>query len=81
LLSRARGDDNKLDIVARLAWFKTNVEPTIDYFKNNLYYTVLEVVNGEQSIEAVNQEILHKTGNSNDKPSKPKKTQNRSRRC
>lgn len=60
LLARGRGDDHKLDIESRLAWFKTNVEPTIDYFRNNTYYTVLEV-NGEQSIDAVQAEILSKT--------------------
>jgi adenylate kinase family enzyme len=60
LLSRGRADDNKLDIDARLAWFKTNVEPTIDYFRNNDYYNVLEI-NGEQSIEDVHKEILAKT--------------------
>ena len=61
LLSRGRGDDNKIDIESRLSWFETNVEPTIDYFKKNEYYNVLEI-NGEQSIEAVQQEILAKTG-------------------
>jgi hypothetical protein len=44
-----------------LAWYKTNVEPTIDYFKKNQYYAVVEL-NGEQSIEAVHQELLKKTG-------------------
>jgi adenylate kinase family enzyme len=60
LLGRGRGDDNKLDIASRLAWFKTNVEPTIEYFRNNKYYNVLDI-NGEQTIEAVHQEILQKT--------------------
>jgi adenylate kinase family enzyme len=61
LLSRGRGDDNKLDIASRLEWFKTNVEPTIEYFKKNPYYTVLEI-NGDQSVEDVHKEILSKAG-------------------
>jgi adenylate kinase family enzyme len=61
LLSRGRGDDNNLDIQARLDWYKTNVEPTIEYFKNNEYYNVLEI-NGEQAIEAVHKEIVEKAG-------------------
>jgi adenylate kinase family enzyme len=61
LLSRGRADDNKLDIDARLEWYKTNVEPTVEYFKKNEYYTVLEI-NGEQSIEDVFKEIVKKAG-------------------
>ena len=54
-------DDNKLDIDARLSWFKSNVVPTVDYFKNNEYYNFI-TVNGEQDVEAVHSEILKKTG-------------------
>lgn len=61
LLSRGRGDDNKIDIEARLSWFKTNVDPTIDYFRKSDYYRILEI-NGEQSIEGVHREILEKAG-------------------
>jgi adenylate kinase len=59
LLSRGRTDDNKLDIQARLDWYKSNVVPTIDYFKQNPYFTVIDV-NGEQAVEDVWQEILAK---------------------
>ncbi|MCC2630944.1 MAG: adk, adenylate kinase, adenylate kinase [Candidatus Paceibacter sp.] len=61
LLARGRSDDNKLDIDSRLTWFKDNVQPTIEYFKKNPYYTVLEI-NGEQSIEDVHAEIVKKAG-------------------
>lgn len=61
LLKRGRGDDTKLDIKARLDWYHGNVDPVVDYFKKNPYYTVLEV-NGEQSIEDVHAEIIKKAG-------------------
>ncbi len=61
LLKRGRADDSKLDIDARLAWFDTNVMPTVDYFKKSDYYNFLKI-NGERSIEEVHKEILSKTG-------------------
>lgn len=61
LLSRGRSDDSKVDIKARLDWYHSNVDPVVDYFKKNSYYTVLEV-NGEQSIEDVHAEIIKKAG-------------------
>lgn len=61
LMKRGRADDTKLDIKARLDWYKTNVGPVVDYFRKNDYYTVLDI-NGEQSIEAVHAEILQKAG-------------------
>lgn len=58
LLNRGRADDNKLDIDARLAWYDTNVMPTIDYFRqNNDYYTMLDI-NGEQPIEKVHADLV-----------------------
>lgn len=61
LLGRGRADDTKLDIDARMDWFDGNVTPTIDFFRQNAYYTTI-VIDGEQSIEAVHREIMHKTG-------------------
>jgi adenylate kinase family enzyme len=61
LLSRGRSDDKKEEIESRQDWYEANVAPTIEYFKNNPYYTVL-TINGEQSIEDVHKEILTKTG-------------------
>lgn len=57
LLSRGRSDDNGKDIDSRIDWYFENVVPAIEYFKNNPYYTV-HSVNGEQSIEKVNEDIL-----------------------
>jgi adenylate kinase family enzyme len=57
LLNRNRYDDNNKDIDARLDWYEKNVLPTIEYFKNEPYYTVVEV-NGEQAIEKVHEDIL-----------------------
>lgn len=61
LLGRARKDDKPESIKNRLGWFETEVIPTIEYFKNNPYYGVIEV-NGEQPIEDVHNEILAKIG-------------------
>ena len=57
LLSRGRADDKTNDIDERLAWYETNVMPTIDYFRGNNYYKVIEI-NGEQPIEKVNADIV-----------------------
>lgn len=59
LMSRGRGDDNKDDIDARLQWFKSDVVPAINFFKNNADYKYVEV-NGEQSIEEVQRELIEK---------------------
>jgi adenylate kinase family enzyme len=61
LLERSRADDVEKDISTRLAWFTDNVSPTIDYFRKNDYYTILDI-NGEQSIEDVQEEIIRKAG-------------------
>lgn len=58
LLSRGRSDDvdiSKID--KRLNWFDKDVMPAIEYFKQNLYYRVIEV-NGEQPINKVHTDIL-----------------------
>jgi len=57
LLSRGRYDDVSKDIDNRLAWYETNVMPTIDFFRQNDYYKVLDI-NGEQSIEKVHADII-----------------------
>lgn len=60
LLSRGRSDDKIEDIDQRLAWYDTNVMPTIDFFRQNNYYKVVDV-NGEQAIEKVNADIIAAT--------------------
>ena len=57
LLSRGRSDDKTNDIDSRLAWYESNVMPTIDYFRQNDYYKVLDI-NGEQPIEKVHADIV-----------------------
>ncbi|TSC70256.1 MAG: adenylate kinase [Parcubacteria group bacterium Gr01-1014_46] len=61
LLSRERGDDNIGQIEKRLDWFEKNVLPAIEYFKNNEFYNFI-TINGEQTIEEVNKEIMDKCG-------------------
>ncbi len=57
LLARGRADDKTLDnINKRLAWFETDVVPTLDYFRTNPDYRFIEV-NGEQTINQVYQEL------------------------
>ncbi|KKR29821.1 MAG: Adenylate kinase [Candidatus Woesebacteria bacterium GW2011_GWA1_39_8] len=59
LKNRGRNDDNDEEIKKRLDWYKENVVPAINYFKNNSYYRFLSI-NGEQTIEEVHQEIMGK---------------------
>ncbi len=59
LLARGRGDDSAPDINRRLAWYKSDVEPTLEFFKNNSYYKYIEI-NGEQTIEGVSKELMSK---------------------
>jgi len=61
LLARARGDDVESNIDKRLDWFETDVIPAIDFFRNREDYEFLDI-NGEQSVEAVHQELLTKAG-------------------
>lgn len=58
LRGRGRADDLNPDVVARrLAWFEQDVAPAIEYYRTTPGYTFLEI-NGEQTPEAVYQDIL-----------------------
>lgn len=60
LLSRGRMDDQTLTkINKRLDWFDRDVQPAIEYYKQNPKYKFIEV-NGEQTIDAVQNEIVRK---------------------
>ena len=59
LMGRGRIDDNHDDIKARLDWYETDVVPAINFYRNNPKYNFIEI-NGEQTIEQVNQDILAK---------------------
>jgi adenylate kinase len=61
LIGRARKDDTADAIARRLAWFETEVMPTINFYKSNPDYNFIDV-NGEQPIEDVQNEILAKLG-------------------
>lgn len=57
IMSRAREDDNKIDVKAKLDWYQKNVVPTLEFFKERSDYYQFHEVNGEQSIEAVAADI------------------------
>lgn len=59
LLERGRYDDNEADIKKKIEWYNSDVIPTIKFFRENPNYTVHEI-NGEQTIEKVNEEIIKK---------------------
>lgn len=50
-----RSDDTKESVQQRLAWFKKDVQPIIDYYEKK---NILTKINGEQSIEKVSEDIL-----------------------
>ncbi|MEA3452868.1 MAG: nucleoside monophosphate kinase [Patescibacteria group bacterium] len=52
-----REDDETEDIKERLRWFKEEVLPVVDYYKDK---GILVEIDGEQSIKDVEQEILEK---------------------
>jgi adenylate kinase len=59
LMTRGRADDMKTGIESRLSWFDSEVLPIVEYYKSNSKYNLL-TINGMQSIEDVQKEILEK---------------------
>ena len=59
LEGRGRLDDNRDDVKMRLGWYKSDVLPAIDFYRNNPKYIFLEI-NGEQTVEKVHQDIMSK---------------------
>lgn len=59
LMARKRVDDKTEEIKNRLSWFDSEVSKSIDFYKNNLDYYFLDI-NGEQTIEKVQEEIISK---------------------
>ncbi len=60
LLRRGRSDDVNISrIDKRLDWFDKDVLPSIEYFRSNPFFRVIEI-NGEQSVEKVHEEIISK---------------------
>jgi adenylate kinase family enzyme len=61
LRARKRNDDTESGIEKRLAWFDTDVLPTIEYYRHNPAYRFIEI-NGEKSVDEVHEEILTRSG-------------------
>ncbi len=59
LMTRGRADDMKTGIESRLSWFDSEVLPIVEYYKSNSKYNLL-TINGMQTIEDVQKEILEK---------------------
>jgi len=60
LRGRHRNDDKgDAEIDRKISWFNTDVLPAIEHFKNDSFYTYVEL-NGEQEIEVVHKEMLSK---------------------
>ena len=57
LLARKRYDDTEAAIRERLQWYKAEVVPAVEYYREK---GRLVEINGEQSVEAVHQEIVEK---------------------
>ena len=64
LAGRGRSDDVvAAEVDKRLGWFDSEVMPAIEYLRESPLYRFIEI-NGEQTIEEVQQEIMQKVFNS-----------------
>jgi adenylate kinase len=61
LMARGRGDDDREGIKHRLDWYEADVQPAVEYYRNNPDYVFLDI-SGEQPVEAVHTELIEKTG-------------------
>lgn len=61
LMLRGRGDDTAEGIRKRLEWSRQETMPNIEWFRTQDYYRVVDI-NGEQSVEDVQREIVEKLG-------------------
>ena len=59
LVGRGRSDDSLKSIKERLAYFKKDVAPVIDYYDGRSKHKLIRI-NSEQSVEGVHREILEK---------------------
>jgi len=57
LMERKRADDTPEKIQNRLGWYEEDVEPSIKYLREKVGYNFIEI-NGEQSIEDVQKDII-----------------------
>ncbi len=56
LTERQRADDNQDDIQNRMAWFASNVQPAIDFYKKNPLYNFHEI-DAERSVSEIHTDI------------------------
>ncbi len=61
MLIRKRMDDKEDDVRKRLAWYETDVVPTLTYYDGNPKYNFLKIF-GERSIEEVHADIVKRLG-------------------
>ncbi len=59
LSKRSRTDDDARGVAERMSWFDRDVLDVIDYFSDKKGYELIRI-DGEQSIEAISQELLTK---------------------
>lgn len=64
LLKRGRFDDNEEKIKERLDWYKKNVVPSINYFRNSDNVNFVHI-DGDREPDEVHQEIVEKTFENN----------------
>lgn len=57
LLARKRFDDIESEVKKRLAWYETDVAPTLEYYRHNPEYNFLTIA-GERSVEEVHDDIV-----------------------
>lgn len=58
---RGRADDTEEEMNKRLAWYKENTVPAIEYFKNDPDYKFI-AIDGEHTIEEVHRDVMEKVG-------------------
>jgi adenylate kinase len=58
---RRRIDDSEEDIKKRLAWYKTDVLPAIEYYRDNTKYNYMEI-DGERPIGEIHDELVKRVG-------------------
>jgi adenylate kinase len=61
LLKRGRNDDTRESISRRLAWYETDVAPTVQFYRTNPNYRFLDV-NGAGPVEAIHANVVKKLG-------------------
>lgn len=54
---RGRDDDSEQAIKERFAWYHDKVVPALDYFRNNEYYSFVDV-DGSQPIEVIHSTVV-----------------------